>query len=103
MIKKSLEENQEHILAALPEEFHEALKAEIAAAPETLEVSQGDNLENIKAELHYHPNVDASVVDVIDLAAHKPSPMMSEAEQKSALEKELKNTLAGIEAHPAES
>ena len=99
MIKKNLAENQEHILAALPEEFHESFKMEMASAPETLEVTQGDNLENIKAELHYHPDVDASVVGEIDPEAHKPAPTPTEAEQKASMEKELQNTLAEIESH----
>ncbi|MGJ8671615.1 hypothetical protein [Rubritalea sp.] len=98
MIKKSLEENQEHILAALPAEFHKSFKAEMAAAPDSLDVSQGDTMENIKTELHYHPDVDATVIGEINLEAHKPAPPLSEAEQKVAMEEELKNTLSEIEA-----
>ena len=50
MIKKSLEENQEHILNELPGKFHEAFKAELAAAPseEEQKVAMEAELENIK-------------------------------------------------------
>ncbi|MFC4990677.1 hypothetical protein [Rubritalea tangerina] len=103
MIKKSLEENQEHILSELPEKFHDAFKAEVAAAPETIDVTQGDTLENITQELNQHPHVDASAVPTIDPNSHKPAPTPSEAEQKAAMDQELQRTLAEIKKQSSES
>ena len=102
MIKQSLEENLDHILAALPEEHHEAFKAEVANAPDSTELPQEDEHERIKTELRYHPHVDESVVGEIDLDSHKPSPPLSEAEQKSAMEHELKRVQESIANVPAE-
>ena len=102
MIKQSLEENLDHILAALPVEHHEVFKAEMASAPDSIEFPQEDEHERIKTELRYHPHVDESVVGEIDLNSHKPLPPLSEAEQKSTMEQELKRVQESIAKAPAE-
>jgi hypothetical protein len=102
MIKQSLEVNLDHILAALPEEHHEAFKAHVADAPDSIEIPREDELERIKPEPCYHSHVDERVVGEIDLNSHKPSPPLSEAEQKSAMEQELKRVREFIANAPAE-
>ena len=97
MIKKSLEENQEYILGELPGKFHEEFKAEMAAAPETLDFEHENLEETIKNELRYHPDIDETVVESICTKSCEPLPIPSEKEQKLAMEQELEKVKRTIE------
>ena len=58
--KQSLEENEAEILAALPKEFHEDFKKEVAAMPNTAptQLSGDAEVAAIKAQLKANPAVD---------------------------------------------
>lgn len=98
MIKQSLEENQAQILETLPKEYHEAFKAELAAASDSTEQAKQDDKELIKTELRFHPEIDASVVTEIDTEAHKPLAPLSESKLRSAMKEELEHTQALIDS-----
>ena len=91
-IKKSLEENKEEILKALPKEFHENLEKEIDAAVDAPALSDQEELEAIEKELTDNP--DVSQKEVIEgllknSTAHKAQPAPTEEEQKTAMEEAL--------------
>ena len=58
--KQSLQENEKEILAALPAEFHEDFKKQLAALPDTAPTPLTGDAEvaAIKAELKANPDVD---------------------------------------------
>jgi len=89
-IKKSLEENREHILGELPREFHADFEAEIERHSKPTAAETESDHEKIINELRYHPNIDAEVVGEFDPEAHKPLPPPSEEEQKRAMEENRK-------------
>lgn len=73
--KQSLEENEKEILAALPKEFHEDFKKQLAAIPNTAPVQLSGEAEvaAIKAELKANPAVDetAAAAELTDIKPTK--------------------------------
>ena len=66
--KQSLQENEKEILAALPAEFHEDFKKQLAALPDTAPAPLSGEAEvaAIKAELKANPAVDeAAAADAL--------------------------------------
>ena len=96
-IKKSLEDNKEEILKALPKEFHADLEKQIAAAGDTPTLSDAEELEAIKAELTNNPDIDeAEALAGLEKnpTAHKPLPPPTEEEQKKEMEEHLQGAKA---------
>ena len=96
-VKKSLEENKEEILKALPEEFHADLEKEIEAAEDLPRLSDVEELESIKTELTNNPDIDeAEAIAGLEKnpTAHKPLPPPTEEEQKKEMEERLREAKA---------
>ena len=96
-IKKSLGDNKEEILKALPKEFHADLEKEIEAADDTPRLSDAEELEAIKAELTNNPDIDeAEAIAGLEKnpTAHKPLPPPTEEEQKKEMEERLREVKA---------
>ncbi len=83
-IQESLKANEAEILSALPKEFHEDFKKQMADAPATEEAPlSGDaEVEAIKAELAANPDVDesAAAAELKDIKAPAKVPVATEAE-----------------------
>jgi len=97
--KKSLEDNKEEILKALPEEFHADLEREIEAAEDPPVLNDEEELEAIKKELTNNPDIDeAEAIAALEKepTAHKPSPRPTEEEQKKEMEERLREVQAAI-------
>lgn len=99
-IQESLKANEAQILEALPKEFHEDFKKEMAAppAPEVAPLSGEAEVQAIKAELLANPDVDESsaAAELTDIKAPAPIVMPTAAEsaaEEASLLAEVKASL----------
>lgn len=99
-VHESLKANESEILAALPKEFHEDFKKQVAApaAAEEAPLSGEAEIQAIKAELVANPDVDesAAAAELKDIKAPGRIPVPTEAESKAEEEALLAEVKASI-------
>lgn len=90
-IKKSLEENQEHILENLPKEFHDDFKASLDHAAPIAALSEDEAKKQAIELIKEHPEADdeafKSLVEKADVFISTVEP--ASQEELDALQKEL--------------
>ena len=99
-IQDSLKENLEEIKAALPEEFHDGLIAEIDSAEDPVEMSEEETKKAIEAELISNSEVDKSTREALCAAGieiPERAIFPSEDEQKQHLKETLAATKSEVE------
>lgn len=104
-IQDSLKANLEEIKEALPEEFHGDLMAEIEAAEDPVEMTEGEVKKAVETELIANNDVPKQTRELIceaGIEAPAAACLPSEEEQKQNMEEMLAATTAEAEKSAGE-